>query len=331
MPYIEQRKVGKSMEPKTLKICLMKDLPAILERDVNTLYMTYDKLLLFFGQNQYYDPYVICEEMPENPIAGCLYILFDGIVKAYIGDDIITVAEIEEGGDASKLKLLGTTYFIHADKRYLDLQRRTLQLPYHNGTYSMTVSLAKDLKINDNTVVRYDANTERFYIDGDHDAPPRFNGYKGKETGSVRLEINNHCIHANIKISQAERNLIQIKAGGLYANVDNKISISQFEALLEEYEKYKSETDAVMEALSTIIDNNEALVTDDSIYKMLVDALEEYDENIKEMIDYYSTLTDKLRTIEAESKEYTDKVFAEKTKYLESIITESISSIWGEF
>ena len=50
---------------KTLKVCLSEELPIITERDPNTIYFLYDKLLVFLGQSLYNDPYAIVESMPE--------------------------------------------------------------------------------------------------------------------------------------------------------------------------------------------------------------------------------------------------------------------------
>lgn len=323
------------MEKRILKICSAKELPYILDRKVNYLYLLYDKLLLFFGQNPYYDPYVICEKMPDDPITGCLYILFDGSVKSYIKDEIIEIATIEDPLQLSYLKTLGTTYFIMADKRYLDIQHRTLQLPYHNGTYSMTVSLAKNLKINDKTIVRYNAEKERFYIDGEYDGIPDFRKYKGKTTKSVALEINNHCIHANLRLSSEPGNILKIVNGGLYASVNNLssddiLNMEEFTELRESYEKYKSDTEQIINSLSEEISKFE-IISDDSIFSMVKEAVSEYYSDIDKLLAYYNTISDKLKELEINSKNYTDKVFEEKVKELQNSLGGTTVPSWGEF
>lgn len=61
---------------KTLRVCLSKDLPDILDREPNFLYFLYDKLMLFMGQNIYNDPFCIVPALPDDPISGMLYIDF---------------------------------------------------------------------------------------------------------------------------------------------------------------------------------------------------------------------------------------------------------------
>lgn len=322
------------MDLKTFKICLFQELPNILERDRDYIYLTYDKLLLFFGQNQYYDPYVICEAIPEEPIAGYLYILFNGQVKTFNGDEIVDIAEIEDESQAESLRKLGTTYFIKADRRYLDLQRRTLQLPYHNGTYSMTMDMARDLQINDNTVVRYDQSSESFYIDGDFLSPPRFKGYEGKESKTVSVEVNDRCIHAEVRVSKASDNLIQKLNGGLYANVNGKVSLDQFEALRDTFKIYQAQSDETLAQMRDLVSREHTdVVSESSILAMVVKAVSEYNEDITRMVEYYDTVYTRLKEIETESKEYTDKVFKEKSDDIDALIGDSVTrqNVWGKF
>ena len=316
---------------KTLRVCLAQELPEMSERDTSYLYLAYDKLLLFFGQNPYYDPYVICEALPSNPITGCLYILFDGTVQVYVDGDTVTIAEIEDSSQAEHLKDLGNTFFVMADKRYLDLQRKTLQLPYQNGTYSLSVAMAKDIKINEKSVIRYDGVAQRFYLDGEYDVVPRLYPFIGKNTQSVEVQVNDHCIHADVRISEKSGNILSIVNGGLFADVGNIVTVADFEELLETYEEYKDTTDSIITAMESYIGSSTELITTDTLYDYLLEALKEYDDDLKGMIDYYASLTDELAAIEANSKAYTDETFDETQSYLENVITESLQALWGEF
>jgi hypothetical protein len=320
------------MALKTLRICLFKELPDVAERDINYLYLTYDRLLLFFGQNPFYDPFVICERVPESPIEGCLYIQFDGSVKTVVDGQVVDIAKIEDESQTEGLKKLGTTYFIHADRRYLDLQRRTLQLPYHNGTYSMTVSLANDLKVNDKTVVRYDQASENFYIEGEHDSIPRFDGYTAGESGTVDLNIEEHCIHADVRVSKAEDNMIQVKNGGLYATTSNKVSLEQFNQLRQSFEDYQTQSQELLSSIQDLLDHDcSNVVSENSIMSMVVNAVSQYNEDITYIVQYYNSIYERLESLESKSKEYTDKVFEEKSEDIAEAISHSVlENVWGE-
>ena len=45
---------------------------------------------------------------------------------------------------------------MNTDRMYIDQGSRTLQLPYYNGKYNMSVSMANDIKFDEKLVARYD-------------------------------------------------------------------------------------------------------------------------------------------------------------------------------
>ncbi len=317
---------------KILRICSSRELPPLQERDENYLYLTYDKLLLFFGQNPYYDPFVICENVPIYPVQGYLYILLNGEVKSLIGDDIVNIANIEESSQLDILKTMGTTYFIKADRRYLDLQYRILQLPYHNGTYSMNVDLAKDLIIDDDTQVRYDQETEEFYIEGNHMPPPKLRRYSGSETKTVKIQVNNHCIHADIKLSSSPRNMLKIINSGLYINTDDKVSVEKFKDIRDKFLSYRAESNEMIETLQKEIEAYQIVVSPDSILGMVQNAVKKYFSDIDQWMNFLDTVQQQLMDLETECKEYTDRVFNEKYNALHEEISSGITAnVWGTF
>lgn len=316
---------------RILRICSSKELPKMPDRDTNYLYLCYDKLWLFSGHNAYYDPFVICDNVPEFPIQGYLYILFNGTVKSQIGDELVDIAEVEDESQLDYLKVMGTTYFIMADKRYLDLQYRILQLPYHNGTYSMNMDLAGDLKINNKTIVRYDQETEEFYIEGDYLGPPHLRGYNGAKTKSVEVQVNNHCIHADIRLSSSPRNMLKIINGGLYINTDDKASIQKFNELNEKYKSYKAETSEMMTRLEEEIESNRAVVSKDSILEMVKNAVKNYYSDIDNFVKFLDSVEYRLKSIEIDCKKYTDDVFKQKCDELIDEFNGSTGNIWGSF
>ena len=153
---------------KTLRVCHSRDLPSIHDRDINYIYFLYDKLEVFIGQNYYSDPYAIVESFPSLPVAEMLYFCIDdGKIRARVSLVETEIAEIESPEQLEILKQAGTTFFVNSDRRYLDVKSKLITLPYNNGTYELTLSLANDLKIDENTVIAFNPETQQFEIVGD--------------------------------------------------------------------------------------------------------------------------------------------------------------------
>ena len=62
-------------ELKTLRVCHSKDLPRLPDRSFDYLYLAYDKLDLYAGQNNIEENYIITSALPEEPVPGMIYIL----------------------------------------------------------------------------------------------------------------------------------------------------------------------------------------------------------------------------------------------------------------
>ena len=159
---------------KTLRVCLSSELPELLNRDPNFIYFLYDKLTVFLGQSIYSDPYAVVEAMPEAPINGMLYFVMDGTVQVYIEYSNKVIGQIENEDQLELLKKAGTTFFVNSEKRYLDLSRRIVTLPFQNGTYELTVSLANNLKIDKDTVIGFNPETNHFEMIGKYQERKRF-------------------------------------------------------------------------------------------------------------------------------------------------------------
>lgn len=322
---------------KTLRICLSKELPGVELRDPNYMYLTYDKLDFYIGRNQYYDPFIICETMPDAPIPGYVYIQLNGVVRTLIKDEPEDLAVIEDQSQVQILKDMGTTYFTHADRRYLDRRSRTLQLPFNNGTYNMTVSMMRDLRVDDQTFVRFDQETQTFYIEGEHNVP-HFRGYNGMNTDTVDVEVNDHCIHANVKISQEAGNILRKIRSGLFASVDNKISLEEFNQLRAICMEYKDDSDALLrmindelQSMRDMLPNPEDVIDKDSILAMIKEALLKYNDDILNIIEYYNEIAKQVEEVRKQSIQYTDKVFDDKIKEIKKFIEDSLGDIWGHF
>ena len=123
---------------KTLRVCLSSELPGLLDRKSNYLYFLYDKLLLYNGQNMIDVNFAITDKVPESQIDGMIYILnTDGSVHRKVDYVDTIVAKIENINQIELLKKAGTMYYIDAEHRYIDSQRRILTLPYNDGNYEL--------------------------------------------------------------------------------------------------------------------------------------------------------------------------------------------------
>ena len=217
---------------KTLRVCKSNDLPAILDRSSDFLYLVYDKLMLYSGQQALADNFVIASSMPEEPVVGMIYILdYDGSVHRYTDYKDITVAEIEDESQIQLLKKAGTMYFINSAHRYLDSQRRTLTLPYDNGTYELNASVKNNHQFTNDTILKFNEKSDRFEVYGPQDevfidfSKP----FRGYSTESVNLKVDGPRIAADVRISNVLNNILMKAPDGLFVKSDRYVDRETFE------------------------------------------------------------------------------------------------------
>jgi hypothetical protein len=64
---------------------------------------------------------------------------------------------------------------------------------------------------------------------------------------------------------------------------------------------------------------------------MVVNAVSQYNEDITYIVQYYNSIYERLESLESKSKEYTDKVFEEKSEDIAEAISHSVlENVWGE-
>lgn len=315
---------------KTLRVCLSNELPEYTDRTNDFLYLVYDKLFLLLGKNFYSDPFVIVESFPQNPISGILYIGLDGYVKAFRNGGYDIIAQIESETQIEALKNMGTTYMLHASKRYIDRQTRCLMLPYHNGTYMLTVNLAKDLKINEKTVIRYDPKTEQFYIDGEHEFED-FRRYHSGETDSVSVKVEDHYIHADLKLSQNPSNILRMVGDGLFASVEDMLSNAEFREFRKEYSSYKEILGDYMVDLRKAIDEAKISIGEYTVAQKIQEAIEDYYGEMVDVFEKYDKIAEQIDVIKTDAKTYTDKSFDAALKELTDLVNKSVDEQWGSF
>lgn len=319
---------------KTLRVCHSRDLPSIHERDINYIYFLYDKLEVFLGQNYYSDPYAIVESFPSSPVAEMLYFcLDDGKVRAIVSLVETVIAEIESLEQLEILKQAGTTFFVNADRRYLDVKSKLIVLPYNNGTYELTLSLANDIKINENTVIAFNPETQEFEIVGDiQDYDLVFTRkYRGKDTDSVSTNVEDHKISGNVKVNPAYDNIIKETPYGLYASVNDRVTSKVFEAWTDKFKDYKEDMDAFIEELTDLIEEAEEIISGDVIGTKIMQALAEVYPEIDEALANYNTYAQSIDEFDTEIREYAQERFDDTEEELLDIIDNVTNDPWESF
>lgn len=315
---------------KKLKVCMSEHLPLEKDRDINTIYYLYDKLLVFNGKTLYNDPYVITERMPSEPANGILYFtLNDGKVKSYIEYKVVEIATVENSEQLNILKQCGTSFFNNSNKRHLDLSRRIVTLPYLNGTYELTVSLANDLIINENTVIAFNPATNMFEMVGDdHDVIFRHK-YEGKDTKSIRTKITDANILSGVKISQIYDNILKCASDGLYVSVDDRVLKEEFEYYLKLFTLYKERLDNYMEEIGPRLDYVEQTTSTTYISNKILEVLRDTYPEIDDALTKFKNYVDNIQFNETRIKKYIDEKYKTECESLYCIINDMSS--WVSF
>lgn len=318
---------------KTVKVLLSEKLPPMDSRDPEVIYFTYDKLNVYLGQNKYYDNYAVVEKLPDEPVTGMLYFdLSDGYAKSYIEYQWNNVAKIEDNDQLEILKQSGTTFFVNADRRYLDLQRRTIILPFNNGTYELTVGLANELIFDENTIIKFNPESGRFEIYGKHDdlGMVFLNHYAAKHTPSINMDVENHKISGNVMISQLYDNLIELMPDGLYAGDSKFVPTYLLDNWIKNFKEYKESMDKYLKELDLktqgVGNNIKESTINEKISEAVKNAMPEMDKIIQDYDNYKSNID----RIEKEAKKYTDDAI---DKAYEEIYDDifSIENEWEDF
>ena len=321
---------------KTLRVCHSEDLPSIHDRDINYIYYLYDKLEVFLGQNYYSDPYAIVETYPtdNNVVAGMLYFcLDDGYVRAQVNLETTEIAKIESDEQLEILKQAGTKFFVNADRRYLDVKTKLITLPFRNGTYELTVSLANDLKIDENTVIGFNPVTQEFEIIGDiQDYDLVFSRkYKGIETNTIKTNVEDHKISSDVKLNPAYDNIIKETPYGLYASVNDRVSSTVFEDWIDRFLEYKDDMETFIIELADLIEKAEEIISTDTISRKILESLEQVIPEIDTYLENYDHYAQEIDNFETEIRDYADQRFTSALAEVQEQIDHATNDPWDNF
>ena len=320
---------------KTLRVCHSEDLPSIHDRDINYIYYLYDKLEVFLGQNYYSDPYAIVETYPgDNVVAGMLYFcLDDGYVRAQVNLETTEIAKIESDEQLEILKQAGTKFFVNADRRYLDVKTKLITLPFRNGTYELTVSLANDLKIDENTVIGYNPETQEFEIIGDiQDFDLVFSRrYKGVETNTIKTNVEDHKISSDVKLNPAYDNIIKETPRGLYASVDDRVTSTVFKNWIDKFMEYKDDMEIFILELADLIEKAEEIISSDTISRKILESLQQVYPEIDSYLENYNQYAQEIDDFETEIHDYADQRFTSALADVQDQIDHATNDPWEIF
>lgn len=329
---------------RIMKVLKTEDLPPVTERKASYIYFVYDKMELYLYQSYYADPFCIVETLPDKDhiVENMLYITLEGKLYTYTSYTIKEIGHVEELVDGegvydpAQLEILrqaGTTYFMNAESRYLDPQTCTLQLPYKNGNYQLSLNLANDLVIDEDTIIKYNPNTNQFEIMGKEyqypDELKNINKYKGFVTDTVSTYIDGYTFRSDVNISNSEGNGVEVRPDGLYVDVSLFASQERYEKLIVAFDQYKSIIDHYIIQLRDGIKEATGAVTGETISQMILDALENYKNDIDLMVEGYENLYNRIGIMEDEVDNFDVKLDLAEID-IKNFVNET-NSAWSSF
>ena len=292
---------------RTLRVCNSEDLPDKFDRDKDYMYLEYDKMQLYIYQSKYSDPFCIVEKLPVNKAQmtdKMVYITTDGYIYCYMNYKAYQLGTVEnfDPDQLDILKKCGTTYFMNAESRYIDPQKRTIQLPFQNGNYQLNLSLFEDIMINEDTVIRFNPETEQFYVAGkEYQFDNKLNNihaYSGVSTSTVKNKIDKHTFRSEVRISDKELNSIKSLKNGLYVSTADLVTLDDYDRMITAFARYKNIIDGYINELRDIVDEATDYVSPQAITEKINEALIAYEPTIQSMFDNYSSLVSRLSSVE---------------------------------
>ena len=318
---------------KTFRVCHSSELPVSYLRNPNYVYFAYDKLMLFDGQNIFYDHFAIVEEVPEEPVEALWYICFDGKIRSLIDYSITEIAEIEDESMIDLLYKAGTIFFYEANRRYLDTRRQLLELPYLNGSYQMTINLANNIKLDENTVIAFNPETSEFEISGkpqDYDLIFTHD-YQGIDTDKVSTDVTDRKITTDIKISEGYDNIIRVVSDGLYASVLDRVTKTAFDEWVAKFERYRESLAEFLETIGDEIEELEERLSPEAITARIMVVLEDKYDEIDYALEHFNQWASRLDGMEERCNQYTDNKFDSSYTALSDQIDDATNDPWESF
>lgn len=305
---------------KTLRVCLSSDLPGLHDRNPDYLYFLYDKLFLYSGQNMVDVNFSIVDNIPEGQIPGMIYILnTDGTVHRKVDYTDTIVAEIEDDSQIELLKKAGTMYYVDSNHRYMDSQRRTLTLPYNDGYYELTVAAKNDAKFTNNTILKFNENSQKFEMFGerDEDFIDFSKPFRGKTTNTAKINVDGPRITAMVRISNMVGNILKAASDGLVVKSFGFVDSETFDEWTKYVDDFRKHAQDILDKIDSELSGVEELITPEYIHEEIMTELVQKYPDIDTAIENYQQVADSLSIIENELMTYASSSIYQATNELD--------------
>ena len=287
------------MADKVLRVCQDSELPPIADMSDSFIYLAYDTLTLYIGDTKYENDFVIADTMPTDPVADMYYILkSDGSVHMFTDYTDTLVADIENQAQIAILNKAGTVFFVNAAKRHLNINDRTLVLPFTIGDgYDLVINIPDDIKINKNTILRYNEDKGYFEIFGESTGITDYSStLSGVRSDSVSMTVATGNIHGEVVLSGEPDNMLKILDDGLYAAGDSKVNKSDYDDWVRRVENVREYVRAKSDMIEAEINSLRA-----DFDNALLNALETKYDQFDTALAKYDDLYRRLRELEDNS------------------------------
>ena len=313
---------------KTLRVCKTNELPSIMDRDNNYLYFAYDKLVLYSGQNTLYENFCIVSQMPvsTNAVEGMIYIYdTDGSVHIWSDYTDNKIATLENSSMLSLIQKSGTMFYVNVNRRYVDYQRRTLTLPYNDGSYEISASLPKEQMLTNDTILKYDTDSEQFKVYGplDYDLIDWSREFRGTNTNTVYMTTDGPRIRASVRISNKADNAIKAASDGLYVSLIDKVDRKTFEKFEKDFLEFRLGALDLLDKVSTELEYLEDIVSEETVTAEIHQILETKYPTIDQALADYNDILDQLDDIQSELMTYVTNTFNSTKESIEVIVNEN--------
>lgn len=316
---------------KTLRVCLSSELPDILHRSSDFIYFAYDKLALYCGQDEVSENFAIATELPEEQVEDMMYILnTDGSVHRKVDYEDTVIATIEDPDQIDILRKAGTLFYVDNNRRYFDSQDRTLTLPFTDGAYELAVAMKEQQKFTNDTIIKYNEDTERFEMYGpdigdfeDYSKP-----FRGGETKSVKVKVDGPRITADVKVSSAAGNIIRASSDGLFAKTQNKVDVTTFNKWKSDMDDFKAYAKDVLDKINAEVAELQDLVTPEKISADIQEIVQSRFSTIQTALDNYQAIYNAMGNIETEVMNYCLTAYANEVNKLDAEL--ETNSNWND-
>ena len=225
----------------------------------------------------------------------------------------------------------GSYFFVNADKRYLDIQKRIITLPYRNGEWDLTLNMANNIQLTEDTAIGFNPETNCFDISAtkyDYDLV-FMRDYRGTETDTAITTVEEHSIKTDVKVSRTYGNIIKTFDDGIGAIVAGKVSKDEFNQWKNEFYDYKADMDGLLADLTARVEEIEQEISPELITQKIHDALVEVYPLIDQSLIKYQEILESIDGLIEESKEYTNMRFEEAVEEIKYVIDNT--DYWGTF